>query len=72
MLYWRPVILAYIRRYAGSPVCRDTVSSGRQNALALDKSGWWRLAKDIKYHPYKAIRRQELNPADLPRRLQFC
>ena len=48
------------------------VSSGRQNALALDKSGWWRLAKDIKYHPYKAIRRQELNPADLPRRLQFC
>ena len=48
------------------------VSSGRRNFLGMDKSSWWRLAGDLKYHPYKPIRRQELKPQDLPRRLQFC
>lgn len=39
------------------------VSSGRKNVVVgLDKSGWWRLAKELKYHPYKAIRRQLLKP----------
>ena len=26
----------------------------------------------MKYHPYRPIRRQELKPEDLPRRIQFC
>ena len=48
------------------------VSSCRRNALGLDKSAWWRLAKDIRYHPYKPVRRHQLQPGDLPRRLAFC
>lgn len=48
------------------------VSSCRLNALNIDKSAWWRIKVELKYHPYKLIRRHELQPADLPRRLQFC
>ena len=47
-------------------------SSGRRNALALDKSAWWRLAKELRYHPYKPVKRHELQAGDLPRRLAFC
>ena len=48
------------------------VSTCRINALNIDKSTWWRLKGDLKYHPYKAIRRHQLQPQDLPRRLAFC
>ena len=48
------------------------ISSGRRNALALDKSAFWRLAKELRYHPYKPVRRHELKPGDHPRRLAFC
>ena len=47
-------------------------SSARRNALALDKSAWWRLAKELRYHPYKPVKRHELQAGDLPRRLAFC
>ena len=33
---------------------------------------WWRIKIDIRYHPYKPVRRHALNPADLPRRSTFC
>ena len=48
------------------------VSSGRRNVLALNKSAWWRLTKELKYHPYKMVHRQLLKPQDPPRRLDFC
>ena len=48
------------------------VSSCRLSAVHLDKSTWWRLKCDLKYHPYRPIRRHQLKPADLPRRLVFC
>ena len=38
------------------------VSTCRINALNIDKSTWWRLKGDLKYHPYKAIRRHQLQP----------
>ena len=47
------------------------VSSCRRNALDLDKSAWWRLAKELKYHPYKMVHRQMLKPQDLARRLDY-
>jgi hypothetical protein len=33
----------------------------------LDKSAWYRLGRDLKYHPFMPIRRSELEPKD-----QFC
>ena len=48
------------------------INSCRRNSLALDKSAFWRLTKEIRYHPYKPVRRHELKPGDLPRRLAFC
>ena len=48
------------------------VNSARLNTLGLNKSTWCRLVKDLRYHPYKPLRRHELQPADLPRRLHFC
>jgi len=36
------------------------------------KSSWSRIATDMKYHPYCPIRREELKPEDLPRRILFC
>ena len=48
------------------------VSSARRNVLGLDKSTWWRIKLDLRYHPYKVVRRQLLKPADLPRREAFC
>ena len=47
-------------------------SSARRNSLALDKSAWWRLTKELRYHPYKPVKRHELQAGDLPRRLAFC
>ena len=46
------------------------VSSARRNSLMLSKSSW--ISTDIKYHPFRPIKRQELKPEDLPRRIQFC
>ena len=48
------------------------VSSCRRNVLGLDKSAWWRIAKELKYHPYKIMHRQLLKPDDYGRRLNFC
>ena len=48
------------------------VSSARRNVLGLDKSAWWRIKLDLRYHPYRAVRRQLLTPADLPRIEAFC
>ena len=48
------------------------VSSARRNSLMLGKSSWPRIASYMKYHPYWPIRREELKPEDLPRRIQFC
>ena len=48
------------------------VSSARRNSLILGKSSWSRISTDMKYHPYRLTRRQELKPEDLPRRIQFC
>ena len=48
------------------------VNSARRNSLGITKSTWSRIAKDINYHRYKPIRRQELKPEDLQRRVQFC
>ena len=38
----------------------------------LRKSSWSRISTDKKYHQYRPIRRHELKPEDLPRRIQFC
>ena len=48
------------------------VSSARRNSLMLDKSSRSRIASNMKYHPYWPIRREELKPEELPRRIQFC
>ena len=38
------------------------VSSARRNILGVSKSSWSRITGDLKYHPYKVVRRQELKP----------
>ena len=48
------------------------VSTARRNSLRISKSSWSRICCDIKYHPYKPIRRQELKQLDLARRVNFC
>ena len=48
------------------------VSTARKNSLRISKSSWSRICCDIKYHPYKPIRRQELKQLDLARRVNFC
>ena len=48
------------------------VSSARRNILAIAKSSWSRIKLELRYHPYKPVRRHELKPQDLPRRMQFC
>jgi inhibitor of nuclear factor kappa-B kinase subunit alpha len=47
------------------------VRSARKNGI-LSKSSWHRIKKELKYHPYKPIRRHLLKPADEPRRRAFC
>ena len=48
------------------------VSSSRRNTLGIPKSSWSRGAKELRYHPFKPIARQQLLPEDFPRRLHFC
>ena len=48
------------------------VSSCRRNVLALDKSAWCRLTKELHYHHYKMVHRQLLKDQDPPRRLDYC
>ena len=48
------------------------VSSARKNVLAIPKSSWSRISSELHYHPYKPIRRQELQPGDYQRRINFC
>ena len=48
------------------------VSSARRNVLGISKSSWSRITGDLKYHPFKVVRRHELKPQDPPRRLIFC
>ena len=48
------------------------VRTARKNKLGLPHSTWNELTQKLNYHPYKIIRRQDLLPEDLPRRLQFC
>ena len=36
------------------------VSSARRNVLGMAKSSWCRIRKDLRYHPYRVVRRQEL------------
>lgn len=48
------------------------VSTTRKNSLQLSKSSWCRISKDLKYHPYKPVRRHELINADYARRRAFC
>jgi len=46
---------------------RSPVRSARRNGLGISPASWVRIKQDIKYHPYKPVRRQELKPADYPR-----
>ena len=48
------------------------VSTARRNVLAIAKSSWSRMKLDLRYHPFKPVRRHELKPQDLPRRVAFC
>ena len=36
------------------------VNSARRNSSGMSKSSWSRVKLELKYHPYKLIRRQEL------------
>ena len=51
---------------------QSPVNSARRNRIGMDKSSWSRIGREIKYHPYRPVRRQELKPEDLPRRSRFC
>ena len=47
--------------------------SGRRNPLQLSQVTFQRICKfDLKWHPYKIVKRHQLLPADFPRRLTFC
>ena len=48
------------------------VNTARLNTLAFSKSSFSRLVQDLKYHPYKALRRHKLQAGDPQRRLNFC
>ena len=50
----------------------SSVSSARRNVLGIGKSSYNRITNRLKYYPYKPICRHQLEPGDLPRRLQFC
>ena len=51
---------------------RSPVNSARKNSLFIKKSSFSRLVSDLKYHPYKAVRRHALQPGDLEKRRRFC
>ena len=63
-----PPVQAEVRR----EMDRDAPNSARRNILGMDKSSWSRICGDLKYHPYRIIRRHELNHQDPPKRLVFC
>lgn len=48
------------------------VNSARRNTLGISKSSWSRIKTELRYHPYKPVRKHELKPEDLPRRRAFC
>ena len=48
------------------------INSARRNVLAIPKSSWSRITLELRYHPFKPVRRHQLEPADYQRRLNFC
>ena len=42
------------------------VKSSCRNGGLVDQNTWMRCKKELKYHPYKPVSRQQLNQADLP------
>ena len=62
-------------RDASKRIGDDTVSpinSSRRNILAIPKSSWSRIKLELRYHPFKPVRRHELFPQDYQRRLDFA
>lgn len=51
---------------------QSPINSGRRNKLGISQTSWRRISAELKYHPYKAVRRQRLLDTDLPRRINFC
>ena len=51
---------------------KSPVSSARRNVLQIKRSSFSRLVSDLKYHPYKPIRRHELKQGDFEKRRTFC
>ena len=51
---------------------KSPVSSARRNALQIGKSSFSRIVKELRYHPYKVVRRHELKPGDFVKRRNFC
>ena len=48
------------------------ISSSRRNVLGIPRSSWLRIKLELRYHPYKPVRRHQLKPGDHARRLVFC
>lgn len=48
------------------------INSSRRNRLGLARSTFLRICNKLKYHPYKAKRRQALREGDYLRRVNFC
>ena len=47
--------------------------SCRRNSLGLSSTTFNRITRlDLHFHPYQMIRRHQLLPGDLPRRVRFC
>ena len=51
---------------------KSPVSSARRNVLQIGKSSFSRIVKELRYHPYKVVRRHELKPGDFVKRRNFC
>lgn len=52
---------------------REQTISSRRNGLGLSSSTFNRITRlDLHYHPYQMIRRQQLLPGDMQRRLNLC
>ena len=48
------------------------LSSARRNVLGIGKSSWSRIREELRYHPYKVVKRQKLKHQDPFIRLIFC
>ena len=46
--------------------------SSRRNGLHLSATSFRRIVRDLKFHPYVAVRRQRLLPRDSAQRMEFC